>query len=83
MTTTTIKRNFYIPDSYVLKSGYAKPAIIIPIIPLISSSNHVAGFRSYYQQNKFFLPSTVSSLLSPVGIHKIDDDHSSLLLDKV
>ena len=82
MTTKMIKRNFYIPDSYVFNSGYTNSATVIALSPPVSSLHHINGLRPYYQQNKLFSKLTPSSLLPPVGIHITDDlsPHSNNIL---
>ena len=88
MRTKFVKRNFYIPESYALKSDYINPTTIISSCS--SSSNCIGNRRSYSQHTEFPLKSILS-----VGIHTIDDDYleisspnnslgkSSLLSDKV
>jgi hypothetical protein len=87
-------RNSREKNYQVSKSAYTNPTTIISLTPPISlsSSNYVGGLRPSYQQSKFSLTSTASSL-SSIGIHNTDDDslkkssskdeHSSVSSDKV
>jgi len=89
-------RNSREKNYQVYKSAYTNPITIISLTPPISlsSSNYVGGLRPSYQQSKFSLTSTASSLrISSIGIHNTDDDclkkssskdeHSSVSSDKV
>lgn len=66
MTIKSIKRNFYIPESYVFKSDYKNPTTVISLTPFTSSSNYIGGLRAYSSPSRV-LP------LSSVGIHMTDD----------
>jgi hypothetical protein len=73
MATKSVKRNFYIPESYTLGSDHMNPSTVISRTPFLSSSDYVGGLRPYYQQSKLSLTSTALPL-SSVGIHTTDDD---------
>lgn len=70
MTIKLIKRNFYIPESYVFKTNCQNSATNNFVTPYTFSSNYVGSLKPNYQQNKSSSPS--------VGIHKTDVSDNSL-----